>query len=342
MRYTTSVLTAVALIGGFTLSGLAQAGTVFDSVKQKGFVQCGLSTGVPGYSAPDSKGNWTGLDVDTCRAIAGAIFGDTSKIKVTPLNSQQRFTALQSGEVDVLIRYSTFTQSRDTTLGLTSTAVNYYDGQGFMVPNKLGVKSAKELDGATVCLQSGTTTELNLADYFRANKMTYKPVVVDNPDEAIRSFTSGRCDVYTTDKAPLASARITMIERPDDYLILPEVISKEPTGPMVRQGDKEFENLVKWTVYGLIEAEELGVTSKNVDEMRKSPSPAVQRLLGVQPGVGKNMGVRDDWVVTVVRSIGNYGEIFDRNMGKDSPLKLDRGLNALWKDGGLMYAWPMR
>lgn len=337
-----STLTLSALMIAGLAAEPSHAGAALDAIKARGFLQCGLSTGVPGYSIPDKQGNWSGLDADTCRALAAALFGDSGKFKVTPLNSQQRFTALQSGEVDVLIRYSTFTQSRDTTLGLTGTAVTYYDGQGFLVPTKLGVKSAKELNGATVCVQTGSTTELNLADYFRAGKLTYRPVVVENPDEAIRALLSGRCDAYTTDKAPLASARSTMIENPEDYAILPETISKEPTGPMVRQGDKEFENLVKWTVFALIEAEELGITSKNASAMRKSQDPAIQRLLGVQPGLGKNMGLKDDWFYTVVTQVGNYGEIFERNMGQDSPLKLQRGLNALWKDGGLMYAWPLR
>jgi len=323
------------------VSGVASAGQTFDAIKAKGFVQCGVSTGIPGFSSPDSKGNWTGIDVDTCRAIAAAVFGDASKFKVTPLTTVQRFTALQSGEVDVLTRNTTQTLTRDTTLGLSGTGVNYYDGQGVMVRKDLGVKSAKELDGATICVQPGTTTELNLADWFRGNGLSFKPVVIDKFDEIIRAFVAGRCDAFTTDKSQLAATRTTFSD-PENYIILPEDFSKEPLGPMVRQGDEAWFNLVRWALFAMIEAEEYGINSKNVQEMLKSTDPNVQRILGVTPGMGKNLGVDDKWAFNIISQVGNYGEVFERNLGKDSPLKLERGLNATWRDGGLMYGWPIR
>ena len=325
----------------FAASAAAHAGANFDAVKKKGFVQCGVSTGIPGFSIADSKGQWQGIDVDLCRAIAATVFNDATKFKVTPLNTQQRFTALQSGEVDVLTRNTTQTLTRDTTLGLIGAGVNYYDSQGVMVSKELGVKSAKELDGATVCVQPGTTTELNLADWFRANKLQFKPVVIEKYDEIVRAFSAGRCDAFTTDKSQLASTRTTL-ENPDNYVILPENFSKEPLGPMVRQGDEQWFNVVRWTLNAMFEAEEYGITSKNVDEMLKSSNPNVQRILGVTPGMGKNLGVDDKWGYNIIKAIGNYGESFERNLGMASAMKLERGLNRSWRDGGLMYGWPIR
>ena len=323
-------------------SGALCAQSTLDAVKSKGYVQCGVNTGLAGFSQPDSRGAWKGLDVDTCRAVAAAVFGDHTKVRYTPLTAQQRFTALQSGEVDILSRNTTWTITRDTSLGLNFAAVTYYDGQGFMVPKKLGVKSAKELNGATVCVAPGTTTELNLADYFRANKMTFKPVVIEKVEEVRAAFFSGRCDVYTTDASALYSTRVANAPNPDDYIILPEIISKEPLGPLVRHGDNQFADIVRWTQYAMIEAEEYGITSKNVDEMLKSDNPTIKRILGVTPGRGKALGVDEKWVYNIVKQVGNYGESFDRNVGKDSPLKIDRGLNKLWTQGGLQYAPPIR
>ncbi|HEY7805313.1 MAG TPA: amino acid ABC transporter substrate-binding protein [Orrella sp.] len=325
----------------FATATVANAGQTFDAVKEKGFVQCGVSTGLAGFSNPDSQGKWTGLDVDMCRAVAAAMFGDASAFKVTPLTPVQRFTALQSGEIDVLTRNTTQTLTRDTTLGLTGAGVNFYDGQGIMVKKDLGVTSAKGLNGAAICVQPGTTTELNLADYFRSQNMEFQPVVVEKLDETVRAFTSGRCDAFTTDKSQLASVRTTL-PNPESYVILPETLSKEPLGPMVRQGDQEWFNLVRWSLFAMIEAEEYGITSKNVTDMLTSNDPNVQRILGVTPGMGKNLGVSDQWAFHIVEQVGNYGESFERNVGKDSPLGLDRGINATWRNGGLMYGWPIR
>jgi len=323
-------------------SASVYAGATFDAIKAKGFVQCGLSEGVPGFSMPDSKGVWRGMDADLCRAIATTMFNDASKVRVTPLTTQQRFTALQSGEVDVLLRSVTQTMSRDTLLGLIGVGVSYYDSQGITVAKSMGVTSAKQLDGATVCVRPGTTTEMNLADYFRANNIQFTPVVVDNYDEIIRAFSTGRCDAYTTDKSVLATARVTSFANPDDYMILPESLSKEPLGPMVRQGDEQWFNVVRWTLNAMLEAEEYGITSQNVDNMLNSTNPNVQRILGVTPGMGKNLGVDDRWAYHVIKQIGNYGEMFERTLGMSSPMKLERGLNAQWRDGGLMYGWPIR
>ncbi|QKH36408.1 amino acid ABC transporter substrate-binding protein [Achromobacter pestifer] len=319
----------------------AHAGATFEAVKSKGFVQCGVSTGVAGFSVNDSKGGWIGLDVDLCRALAITMFGDVSKAKIMAVSALQRFTALQSGEVDVLPRNTTLSLTRDTTLGLIGVAVNYYDSQGIMVNKSLNVKSAKELDGATVCVQPGTTTELNLADWFRSQNIVFKPVVVERLDEIIRAFAVGRCDAFTGDKSQLAAAR-SNLENPEKYDILPENFSKEPLGPMVRQGDEQWFNVVRWTLFAMLEAEEYGITSKNVDEMLKSTNPNVQRLLGVTPGMGKNLGVDDKWAYNIIKNIGNYGESFEKNLGPSSPLKLPRGLNASYRDGGLMYGWPVR
>ena len=332
------------LLAVLATPAFAQQSTL-DAVRSKGHVQCGVNTGLAGFSQPDSKGVWKGLDVDLCRAVAAAVFGDANKVRYTPLTAQQRFTALQSGEVDILARNTTWTITRDTSLGLNFVGVNYYDGQGFMVHRKLNVKSAKQLNGATVCVQPGTTTELNLADYFRANKMSFKPVVIEKVDEIRAAFFAGRCDVYTTDASALAATRAANVPPPrtfDDFLILPEIISKEPLGPVVRHGDNQWADIVRWALYAMIEAEEYGINSKNVDEMLKSENPTIKRILGVTPGMGKALGVDEKWAYNIVKQVGNYGESFDRNLGPESPLKIDRGLNKLWTQGGLQYAPPIR
>ncbi len=324
-------------------SGHALAGKDLDAVKARGVLICGVAAGgLAGFMLADSQGKWKGLDVDVCRAVAAAIFGDSEKVKYTPVSAQQRFTALQSGEVDMLSNNTTWTLTRDTALGLDFTGITYYDGQGFMVNKKLGVKSAKELNGATVCVPSGSTTELNLADYFRANKMTLKPVVFDDIDQIRGAFFAGRCDVYTGDRVRLYATRAANAPNPDDYVILPEIISKEPLGPVVRHGDNQFADIVRWAQYAMIEAEEYGITSKNVDEMLNSENPSIKRILGVTPGMGKALGVDERWVYTIVKQVGNYGEAFERNLGMGSPLKIDRGLNKLWTEGGILYAPPIR
>ncbi len=330
---------AAALTGA---AGSAYAGKDLDSIKARGSLLCGVSTGVAGFSSADSQGKWAGLDVDVCRAVAAAIFGDSEKVKYAPLTAQQRFTALQSGEVDLLSRNTTWTLTRDTALGLDFTGVTYYDGQGFMVSKKLGVKSAKELNGATICVQPGTTTELNLADYFRANNLTFKPVVIEKVEEARAAFFSGRCDVYTTDASGLYSTRAANASNPDDYVVLPEIISKEPLGPAVRHGDQQFEDIVKWSLFAMLEAEEYGITQANVDEMLKSTNPTIKRILGVTPGMGKALGVDEKWVYNIVKQVGNYGDSFERNVGMGSKLKIARGLNQLWTKGGIQYAPPIR
>ncbi|OZI30746.1 amino acid ABC transporter substrate-binding protein [Bordetella genomosp. 10] len=334
-------LSTALAAGLLCVAGAAHAGTTFDNVKKKGFVQCGFA-GIPGFSVLDSKGEWTGLDVDMCRAVAAAMFGDASKVKGNVLTAQAKFTALQSGEIDMLSRNTTLTLARDTTLGLIGVGVNFYDAQGVLVRKSLGAKSVKDLDGATICVQPGTTTELNLADYFRARNLTFKPLLVENYDENFRLLESGRCDAYTNDKSNTAANMRTRLAKPDEWEILPENLSKEPLGPMVRQGDEQWFNLVRWTLNVMLEAEEYGITSKNVDEMLKSTNPNVQRILGVTPGMGKNLGVDDKWAYNIIKQVGNYGESYDRAMGKDSPLKLERGLNRLWTEGGIMYGWPVR
>jgi len=335
-----SVLAAVAA-AGMMVMGVAHAGTTFDAVKKRGKLVCGVTTGLPGFSAPDEKGNWTGIDVDTCRAVAAALFGDATKVDFKPLNAKERFTALQSGEIDMLSRNTTWTYTRDTSLGLNFTGVNYYDGQGFLVSKKLGVKSALELSGAAICIQAGTTTELNLADYFRANKMEYTAITYDTSEETIKGFEAGRCDVLTSDQSQLYALR-TKLPDPTSAVVLPEVVSKEPLGPVVRQGDDEWFNLVKWSLFAQLNAEELGVTAKNVDEKAKSTDPGIKRLLGGEAGFGKFLGVDDKWVYHIVKQVGNYGEMFERNVGQGSPLKISRGLNALWSKGGIQYAPPVR
>jgi len=338
-KYMAAGVVAAALVGA---AGTAHAGKDLDAVKARGQLICGVNTGIAGFALADSQGKWVGLDVDVCRAVAAAIFGDAEKVKYVPTTAQQRFTALQSGEVDILSRTTTITLTRDTALGFDFTGINYYDGQGFMVNKKLGVKSAKELNGATVCVQPGTTTELNLADYFRANKMTFKPVVIEKVEEVRGAFFSGRCDVFTTDASGLYSTRAANAPNPDDYVILPEIISKEPLGPAVRHGDNQFADIVRWSFNAMLEAEESGITSKNVDEMLKSENPSIKRILGVTPGMGKALGVDEAWVYNIVKQVGNYGESFDRNVGMGSPLKIERGLNKLWTQGGLQYSPPIR
>ena len=321
---------------------VAHAGATLDAVKAKGFVQCGVTTGLAGFSAPDQKGHWSGLDVDTCRAVAAAVFGDATKVKFTPLTAKERFTALQSGEIDLLSRNTTWTLTRDTNLGLNFAGVNYYDGQGFMVSKDLGVKSARELDGAAICIQAGTTTELNLADYFRANGMKYTPITYDKSEESVKGFAAGRCDVLTSDRSQLYALRIKL-KNPDSAIVLPEVISKEPLGPVVRNGDEDWLKIVRWSLFAMIDAEEMGVTSRNVDDMRKNTrDPGKQRLLGLTGIKGQGLKLSDDWAYNIIKQVGNYGEMFERNVGMDSPLKISRGLNALWSKGGIQYAPPIR
>lgn len=315
----------------------ALAGATLDAVRERGELRCGVNTSLAGFSQPSEQG-WSGLDVDVCRAVAAAMFGDAAKVRFVPLSAQQRFTALQSGEVDMLSRNSTWSLSRDTSLGLDFGPTTFYDGQGFMVPRELGVTTATDLDGATVCLQPGTTTELNLADFFAANQMEYSTVVIEDFDEVNKAFFAGRCDAYTTDISGLAVVRNKLASNPDDWVILPEVISKEPLAPAVRHGDNEWGDIVKWSVFALLEAEELGISSENVDDVDRS-SPVVQRFLGDLPGLGKQLGVDDRWAYEIVRQVGNYDEIYRRNI---EPLGIERGLNRLWTEGGLMYAPPFR
>jgi len=334
-------LTVLVMILSLLAAGVAFAGKDLDAVKKKGFIQAGVNGGVFGFGMPDSKGVWKGLDVDTARAVAAAIFGDASKVKFTPLTAQQRFTALQSGEIDVLTRNATRTLSRDTQLGLNFVTVNYYDGQGFMVPNKLGVKSAKDLDGATVCVLPGTTTEQNAADFFRSNNMKWNPVVIESTSELAKTFFAGRCDVLTSDASQLAGTR-AVAPNPKDYSILPEIISKEPLAPAVRHGDDQFRDIVDFAVLAMINAEEMGITSKNLDEKMKSKDPMVQRFLGVIEGNGKSLGLDEKWAYNIIKQVGNYGEVFERNVGVNTTLGIERGLNALWTNGGLMYSPPFK
>ncbi|MDR3440098.1 amino acid ABC transporter substrate-binding protein [Telmatospirillum sp.] len=340
MKAILSLVVAATLVGG--VAGVAKAGQTFDTVKSRGQVACGVHTGLGGFGAPDQKGNWAGLDVDVCRAVAAAMFGDAKKVRYVPLSAQQRLPALQSGEVDLLSRNTTWTLTREASNGLLFAAVDFYDGQGFLVAKKLGVKTAKELNGATVCVQTGTTTELNLSDFARANKLDIKPVTIESFEEAASAFISGRCDAMTSDGSQLAAIRANQTPVPDDYVILPERISKEPLATAVRQGDDQWFNLVKWAFQAMVDAEEHGITSANVDAELKSADPNVQRLLGVTPGMGKSLGVDEKWAYNIIKQVGNYGESYDRNVGKDSKLKLERGLNDLWNKGGLMYAMPIR
>jgi general L-amino acid transport system substrate-binding protein len=335
------VLGAAAL--GMAASS-AYAGTL-DDVKENGVVKCAVNTGLPGFAAPNDKGEYSGFDVDYCRAIAAAIFGDTTKVQFTPTTAKDRFEVLANGTVDVLVRNTTISLSRETTLGFNFTGINYYDGQGFMINAKKipGITSALQLSGASVCVQTGTTTELNLADYFKANNLEYNPVVFEKLDEVNAAYDSGRCDVYTTDQSGLYSIRLSLAS-PDDHVVLPEIISKEPLGPAVRHGDDQWFDLVTWVQNALVITEELGITQANVDEMKNSANPEIKRVLGMEEGskYGASLGVDEDWVVKIVKGVGNYGEVFERNIGSGSNLKIARGLNALWNKGGLQYAPPIR
>jgi len=333
-------------LGALTVAGLAAgmatAGTV-DDIKAKGFLQCGVSTGLVGFAAPDANGNWDGFDVSVCRAVAAAVLGDPEAVKFTPTTGKTRFTALASGEIDMLARNTTWTFSRDVDLKFTFVGVNYYDGQGFMVPKELGVSSAKDLDGATVCIQTGTTTELNLADFFRVNNISYEPVPIETNAEAQQQYLAGACDVYTTDASGLAATRASF-ENPGDHTLLPEIISKEPLGPLVRHGDDQWGDVVRWTLNALITAEELGVTSANVGEMSMEAgnNPEVNRLLGTEGDLGGMLGLDKEWAKRAIAAGGNYGEIFARNIGDSTPIGLARGLNAQWTNGGLIYSPPFR
>lgn len=336
-----------ALLGSAVVAVMAApaSAATLDDVKAKGHVQCGVNTGLIGFSAPDDDGNWTGLDVDFCRALAAAIFDDPEAVQFSPLSAKDRFTALQSGEVDVLSRNTTWTISRDTALGLNFAGVTYYDGQGFMVnaKNLPDIKSALQLSGATVCVQAGTTTELNLADYFKANNMEYNPVVFEKFEEVNSAYDAGRCDVYTTDQSGLYAVRLNLAS-PDDHIVLPEIISKEPLGPAVRHGDDQWLDIVKWTYYALVNAEELGVNQANLEEKMTSDNPELRRLLGTEEGgkLGTDLGLTNDFAVRIIKHVGNYGDIFERNVGAESPLKISRGINALWTKGGLQYGMPIR
>jgi general L-amino acid transport system substrate-binding protein len=332
----------VAGVLGSLVALPAHAGKTLDGIKARGQVVCGVHTGLAGFSAADSSGKWAGLDVDVCRAVAAAVLGDGEKVKYVPLPAQARFTALQSGEIDVLSRNTTFTLTRDASLGLNQTAVTYYDGQGFMVPVKSKIKSAKQLKGQTVCVQSGTTTEKNLTDYSKANALNVKPVVFEKLEAVEGAYFSGRCIAYTTDASGLASVRNKSAKNPADHIILPEIISKEPLGPLVRRGDDEWFAIVKWVIYGLMEAEEYGIAQANVDAMKSSTDPVVGRILGTTEDTGKLLGLDKEWLARAIKTTGNYGEIFERNVGPKSALQLPRGLNNLWTKGGLMYAYPVR
>jgi general L-amino acid transport system substrate-binding protein len=336
-RVLTSIICAAAL--GFAASS-ADAQTL-TTVKTRGVLNCGSNPGLAGFGLPDAQGNWTGLDVDVCRAIAAAIFDDPTKVKFVPLTAKDRFTALQSGEVDVLVRNTTWTSSRDTSLGLNFTGVNYYDGQGFMVRKALKVNSALELSDAAVCVQQGTTTELNLADYFRANKMKLKTVTFATSDEAVKAYDAGRCDAYTTDASGLYSERLRLAN-PNDHVVLPEIISKEPLGPAVRHGDDQWFDIVKWVLFAMIIAEEQGLTQKSINEALGSDNPEIKKFVGSEGNYGEQLGLTKDWAVRIVKHVGNYGEVFERNVGQGSPLKIQRGLNALWTKGGIQYAPPIR
>ena len=334
-----SLVVTLALAAGLTAQ--AASAQTLKTVKDRGQLSCGVSQGLPGFSTPDDKGNWTGLDVDICRAIAATIFNDASKIKFVPLSAKDRFTALQSGEIDVLSRNTTWTLSRDTSLGANFTGVTYYDGQGFMVKKALKVNSALELNSASVCVQQGTTTEQNLADYFKGNNMKYEVIAFGTNDEAVKAYESGRCDVFTTDVSGLYADRLKLAN-PADHVVLPEVISKEPLGPMVRHGDDQWFDIVKWTLFAMVTAEELGITQKNVDEMAKSEKPEVKRAVGTDGNLGEQLGLTKDWLVRIVKAVGNYGELFERNVGAGSKLGIARGLNQLWSKGGIQYAPPIR
>lgn len=337
MRLNTIMAAGIALA---TTCGVAQAEETLDAVKGKGFVQCGVSQGLPGFSNPDDQGNWTGLDVDFCRAIAAAVFNDPEAAKFTPLSAKVRFTALTSGEIDILTRNTTWTMSRDSDFG-EFVGVNYYDGQGFMVPTELGVASATELDGAAVCTNTGTTTELNVADYFRAQGLDYTVVAFEKADEVVAAYDAGRCDVYTTDRSGLAAQR-SKLSDPSAHIVLPEIISKEPLGPLVRHGDSQWADIARWTHACMVNAEEMGVTSANVAEMKGSDDPNIKRLLGADGDLGPKLGLDNAFCANILEKVGNYSEVYEANVGPDTELGLERGLNALWSDGGVMYVPPLR
>jgi len=330
----------IAALALLLAGGTAHAGTL-DKVMDRGTLRCGVSQGVAGFSAPDDAGNWTGFDVDFCKAVAAAALGDGNKVTYVPLSTTERFTALQSGDIDLLSRQTTWTLSRDADLGLSFVGVAYYDGQAFMVNRSVGVKSATELDGASVCTETGTTTELNMADYFTANGVSYNPVSFEKADQTITAFSSGRCDVYTTDASALYAQRLSLVD-PDNYIILPEVISKEPLGPAVRQGDEQWFKIARWTLNALIEAEELGISMENAEDLAANGTAAQKRLLAAEADSSGGLGLDPQWARRAIAAVGNYGEVFERNLGAGSPLKIDRGLNRLWNDGGLLYAPPVR
>lgn len=321
-------------------SSWLQADTL-DEVKKRGFLKCGVGQGLAGFSSPDKAGQWRGIDVDLCRGVAAATLGDANKVKYTSLSAKERFTALQSGEIDLLSRNTSWTIVRDSSLAVDFPGVLYYDGQGFMAPKKLNVKSLKDLNGATVCVNLGTTTELNLADYFRSQKMTYKLVAFEKNDEVVAAYDAGRCDVMSSDQSGLYADR-TRLKKPEDHVILPEIISKEPLGPAVRHGDNRWTDIVRWTLYAMVEAEELKISSATVDQQKANTNPAVRRLLGMEGDLGKNLGLKPDWALQVIKQVGSYQEIFERNLGANTPLKIARGQNALWRDGGLQYSMPFR
>jgi len=332
---------SLATITVLGLGSITLNADTLSEVQKQGFIKCGVDGGLPGFSEVGSDGVYRGIDVDVCRAVAAAVLGDAKKVKYVALNAKERLTALQSGEIDMLSRNTTWTETRDTSLGLSFAGVNYYDGQGFMVTKKLGVKSAKELDGASICLQTGTTTELNVADYFRSHKMKYKLVSYDTNDQVLKGYESGRCDVLTSDQSQLYGLRIKL-EKPSESIVLPEVISKEPLGPVVRKGDGKWFDIVRWSFYAMVTAEEAGVTSKNIDTMLKTDNPDIKRLLGVEGQMGENLGLSKDFAYNIIKQVGNYGEVFEATVGEGSPLKIKRGYNALWTEGGLQYAPPFR
>ncbi len=334
--------TLVASASLFAFINQAHAGATLDAIHKKGFVQCGISDGLPGFSYADAKGKYTGIDVDICRGVAAAIFGDATKVKYTPLTAKERFTALQSGEVDILSRNTTWTSSRDGGMGFLFAGVNYYDGIGFLTHSKADLKSATELDGATVCIQAGTDTELNVADYFKEHHMKYTPVTFDRSDESAKALESGRCDTLASDQSQLYALRIKL-SKPAEYVVLPEVISKEPLGPVVRRGDDDWFSIVRWTLFAMLDAEEMGITSKNVDQLAAKPTtPDMAHLLGAEGDFGKDLKLPKNWAYNIVKQVGNYGEVFERNVGQGSPLKIKRGLNRLWNQGGIQYAPPVR
>jgi len=341
-----SALTQLVVMGAVCVPpygrvAVAETTTILEKVKARGHIECGVSQGVPGFSAPDGAGNWTGLDVDFCRALAAAIFNDPMKVRMLALSATDRFTALQSGLIDVLSRNTTWTLQRDTALGFNFAIVTFFDGQGFMVKKSNNIKTLAEVTGASICIASGTTHEQNIADYFRAHHMTFEPVVFGTADEAIKAYDGGRCDVLTADGSALSSSR-AKLQAPDDQVVLPEIISKEPLGPVIRRGDDQWLDIVKWTHFAMLTAEELGITNSNVDEMLRSDRPEVRRVLGIDNTLGQGFGLTNDWVVRIVRHVGNYGEVFDRNLGPSTQLRIARGLNALWSQGGLQYAPPIR